>query len=97
MSVDEFNKVIGQHPEIKITSFMAIKNAILFAPKPPVKFGEAKERISIELSSDELKAYIRLCVEEWEFSGDAKVKLLEEVEKTWKKRELYLELNMTYC
>ncbi|WP_265445957.1 DUF342 domain-containing protein [Acetivibrio straminisolvens] len=85
MSVDEFNKVIGQHPEIKITSFMAIKNAILFAPKPPVKFGEAKERISIELSSDELKAYIRLCVEEWEFSGDAKVKLLEEVEKTLEK------------
>jgi len=35
MSVDEFNKIIGRHPEIKITSFMAIKNAILFAPKPP--------------------------------------------------------------
>jgi len=25
MSVDEFNKIIGRHPEIKITSFMAIK------------------------------------------------------------------------
>jgi len=44
MSVDEFNKIIGRHPEIKITSFMAIKNAILFAPKPPVKFGEVKDR-----------------------------------------------------
>lgn len=85
MSVDEFNKIIGRHPEIKITSFMAIKNAILFAPKPPVKFGEVKDRISVELSSDELKAYIRLCVEEWEFSGDARVKLMEEISKSLEK------------
>jgi len=69
MSVDEFNKIIGRHPEIKITSFMAIKNAILFAPKPPVKFGEVKDRISVELSSDELKAYIRLCVKNGSFPG----------------------------
>ena len=68
MSVEEFNKILGEHPEIKITSFMAIKNSILFAPKPPAKFGELKDRISIELSSDELKAYIKLCVEEREFN-----------------------------
>jgi len=48
---------------------MAIKNAILFAPKPPVKFGEVKDRISVELSSDELKAYIRLAWKNGSFPG----------------------------
>ncbi|ODM27198.1 DUF342 domain-containing protein [Acetivibrio mesophilus] len=85
MSVEEFNKILGEHPEIKITSFMAIKNSILFAPKPPAKFGELKDRISIELSSDELKAYIKLCVEEREFSGDARIKLMEEIVESLEK------------
>ncbi len=85
MSVEEFNKIIGQHPEIKITSFMSIKNAILFAPKPPVKFGEVKDRISVEFSSDELKAYIRLCVEEREFLEDARGRLIEEIEESLKR------------
>lgn len=79
LSVEEFNNIISQHPEIKITSFMAIKNAILFAPKPLTKFGEAKERITVEVSSDELKAYIKLCVLESEFLEDVKAKLIEEV------------------
>ncbi|NLD51015.1 MAG: DUF342 domain-containing protein, partial [Clostridiaceae bacterium] len=59
-NVEEFNSIIAQHPEIKITSFLAIKNAIIFAPKPLTKFGEIKQRISVEISGDELKAYVKL-------------------------------------
>lgn len=79
LSVEEFNNIIGQNHEIKITSFMAIKNAIMFAPKPLTKFGEMKERISVEISSDELKAYIKLCVNQSELIGDAKVRLIKDI------------------
>ncbi|MCX7922769.1 MAG: FapA family protein [Clostridia bacterium] len=79
MSVEQFNKLMGEHPEIRITSFIAIKNALLFAPRPPVKFGEVKQRITIEISSDELRAYIVLCVMEIEFTGDRKVSLIKEI------------------
>lgn len=77
--VEEFNKIIAEHPEIKITSFLAIKNAIIFAPKPRIKFGEVKQRISVEISSDELKAYIRLNIDRSEIESDNKVNLLKEI------------------
>lgn len=79
MSIEQFNSIISQHPEIKISSFMAIKNAILFPPKPLEKFGEAKERITIDVSSDELKAYVKLCVPHTELIGDAKLNLIMEI------------------
>ncbi len=79
MSIDHFNNIISQHPDIKITSFMAIKNAILFAPKPLEKFGDIKERINIGVSSDGLKAYVKLSVSPKEFCGDAKLNLIKEI------------------
>jgi uncharacterized protein len=62
MSVEQFNRIMGEHSEIRITNFLTIKNALLFAPKPPAKFGEIKERVVIEVSGDELKAFVTLCV-----------------------------------
>lgn len=79
MSIEQFNNIISQLPDIKITSFMVIKNAILFAPKPLEKFGEVKERINVEVSSDGLKAYIKLSVSPKEFNGDAKLNLIKEI------------------
>ncbi len=38
-SVRDFNILISNNPEIKITSFIAVRNALLNAPHPPVKFG----------------------------------------------------------
>jgi len=79
MSINDFNEIISKFPNVKIVSFLAIKNAILFAPKSMEKFGELKERISVAVSGDELKAYIKLSVDEKEFEGDAKVKLINEI------------------
>jgi len=79
MSVSQFNDIISQHSDIKITSFIAIKNAILFAPKELEKFGELKERITIEISSDELKAYVKLSVSDDELVGDSRLKLVREI------------------
>lgn len=79
MSINQFNDIITKYPNIKIISFLAIKNAILFAPKAMEKFGELKERVSIVVSSDELKAYIKLSVSEDEFEGEAKQRLIKEI------------------
>ena len=79
MSVDQFNRLMVEHPEIRITSFMAIKNALVYAPSPPTKFGELKDRVSVEISSDELRAYITLCVNEGELSQSRKSVLIKEI------------------
>lgn len=81
MSVEQFNRIMGEHSEISITSFLVIKNALLSAPKPPAKFGEIKERIILEVSSDELKAYVTLCVMDSEIFGDKRVLLVKEIIK----------------
>ena len=79
MSIEQFNKLMGQHPEMKIISFMAIKNALLFAPRSIEKFGEVKNRVTVEVSSDELRAYITLCVTDAEFLGETKITLVKEI------------------
>ncbi|MCX7710988.1 MAG: FapA family protein [Clostridia bacterium] len=79
MSIEQFNKLMSEHPEIRITSFMAIKTALMSAPKPATKFGETKERVTVEVSADELRAYITLSVMESEFAEDKKVLLVREI------------------
>jgi uncharacterized protein len=81
MSIEQLNKLLSEHPEIKVTSFMAIKNAILFPPKPATKFGEAKERITIDISSDEMRAYITLAAAEEDLTGDRKINLIKDLMK----------------
>ncbi|RCX16074.1 hypothetical protein DFR58_11256 [Anaerobacterium chartisolvens] len=79
MSVEDFNRLVLEHNNIKIISFIAVKNALLFAPKPPVKFGELRERVAVEISSDELKAYITLCVKEDELQNEKRINLIREI------------------
>jgi len=79
MSLEQFNKTMSDHPIIRITSIMTVRNALVNAPRPPEKFAEYKERIKIELSEDELKAYITLCVDEVELSGSKHADLFKEI------------------
>ncbi|AEV66799.1 DUF342 domain-containing protein [Acetivibrio clariflavus] len=88
MSINEFNEIIIKYPNIKIVSFLAIKNAILFAPKPMEKFGELKERISVIVSKDELKAYVKLSVPENELIGNAKQNLVKEIMEKLKENRI---------
>ncbi|MDF2524473.1 MAG: hypothetical protein K0R31_2114, partial [Clostridiales bacterium] len=93
-SIDQFNSLMGKHSEIRITSFMAIRSTLNFAPKPPIKFGEEKNRISVEISGDELKAFVSLCVAEEEFEEDQKHSLLKEILKTLADNGVVFGLNM---
>ena len=79
MSIDDFNNVVGRHPEIRIINFTAIKNAILRAPSGPEKFGLFRERIMVDISPDGLYAFVTLLVDEKEFSDQNKNKLVEEI------------------
>ena len=79
MTLEQFNRLMSDHVEIKITSVIAIRNALVNAPMRSEKFGEIKERISIETSEDELKAYLTLCVTEEEISGPGKAGLFKEI------------------
>ena len=79
MSIDQFNKLMLEHPEINITSIMTIRNSLVNAPRPPEKFAEAKERVSVELSEDELRAYVTLNIREEELSGMHRSDLFTEI------------------
>ncbi|HEY5584452.1 MAG TPA: FapA family protein [Ruminiclostridium sp.] len=68
-SVDEFNKIIGSHPEIQISNFTVIKEALVFAPQQARNFAFVKEKVVIEVSGDELRAFITLNVNESELEG----------------------------
>ncbi len=78
-SLDQFNKIVGQHPQIRVTSFTTIKSAVVFAPRPKEKFGERKDRISVEISPDCMKAFITLCVSQEELSHSKRENLKSEI------------------
>lgn len=78
--LEQFNKIISKNPEIKISSIITIRNALLNAPVlQPQKFADLAERVKIELSDDELKAYITLCVSEDELKSEHQADLFREI------------------
>jgi uncharacterized protein (DUF342 family) len=74
LNVDEFNKIIGAHPEIQITNFAVIKEALILAPQEPRRFASVKEKIRVEISGDELKAYVYLNIDKKELEGPDLIK-----------------------
>lgn len=74
LNVDEFNRIIGSHQEIQISDFIVIKEALVFAPQEARKFAVLKEKVSVEVSEDGLKAFITLNVDTSELEGPAIIK-----------------------
>jgi len=69
LNVDEFNKIIGSLPDIQISNFVVIKEALVFAPQEAKRFANIKEKVVVEVSGDELRAYITLNVDKSELEG----------------------------
>lgn len=61
-TMEEFNKVLLDFPQIKITNFIALRRAIIHAPQHLIKFGEKRDRVEIEISKDHLKAFATLYI-----------------------------------
>lgn len=61
-SPESFYVLMRQFPFIVITNFQTIRNALSEAPYGPELFGINKEPVTIEISDDQLEAYITLNV-----------------------------------
>jgi uncharacterized protein len=78
-TINDFNKVLNLNPDISITSFTVIRNALLNAPQLPIKFGEIKDKIIIETSNNGMLAYLTLLIDDSERSESNRNKLLKEI------------------
>jgi len=79
-TMEAFNEILKKSfPNVRITSFLAIKSVLLNAPSGPVPFGQERERISISVSEDELKAYMTLYVSEDDLSHEKRLNLVREI------------------
>jgi uncharacterized protein (DUF342 family) len=81
MTMDAFNQIIARYSQMQITSFMAVKSAVLFSPAKKTKFAEVKERVVAEISDDGLKAYITLFVSDAESNSCKNMELIKEILK----------------
>lgn len=79
MTLEQLYAIMQDHPNARVTSIIAVRNALVNAPSPPEKFAEYIQRISVELSEDELKAYITLCVDEKDLLPSARADLFKEI------------------
>lgn len=79
IDLESINKILSKHPYIKVTNFLAVRNVIQNSPSTLTKFGELKERVHVELSADELKAYITLNVMDFELTGETRTQTIKEI------------------
>lgn len=78
-TINDFNKVLNANPEIRITSFSVIRNALLNAPQLPIKFGEIRDKIIVETANNDMIAYLTLLVDDSERLECNRSKLLKEI------------------
>ncbi|MBZ4668099.1 MAG: uncharacterized protein PWP07_2156 [Epulopiscium sp.] len=85
-TLDEFNQVLMDFPQVKITNFLALKKAITNAPQYLIKFGDVRDRVEVEISSDHLKGYITLYVKESELVGAGLKQIISEISEALQKK-----------
>ena len=66
---------------------------LLNAPSGPVPFGQERERVSINVSEDELKAYMTLYVSEDDLSPDKRLNLVREIFEALNKEGIVYGVN----
>lgn len=79
LSISDFNILVSNYPEIRITSYVALRNALAKAPHPPVKFGAVDERIVVELTDNDMKAYVTLHVDGSELTMNNGIEIIKEI------------------
>ncbi|NLX63554.1 MAG: DUF342 domain-containing protein [Clostridiaceae bacterium] len=92
-SMEMFNEVLKSFPMIKVTSFMTIRNVIYNAPRGPEPFGEERERISLKVSDDKLKAYMTLYVYDEELKAENRLELVKEILSALTKEGIVFGIN----
>lgn len=85
-TLEELNKVLLSFPQIKITNFLALKRAVMNAPQYLIKFGETRDRVEVEISSDHLKGYITLYVTKSDLIGSKRKQIVSEISEALQKK-----------
>jgi len=93
ISVEDFNQIIKKFPQIKIKSFFTVKDILLKAQDEPVLFGEERERITVEVTPDQLKAYLYLNVPEEELDPKNRKLLIEEIVRALAGKQVVYGIN----
>ena len=78
-TLKELTQIIEGFPEIRITSFPALHGVLTRSPHPPVKFGERKERIRVELTADQMQAHVTLNMDEKSLEHEKQDALYNEI------------------
>lgn len=79
-TLDMFDKVLMDlFPNVKVTNFLTVKNVLMNAPLGPLPFGEERDRVTISVTEDALKAYMTLYVSDDDLTADNRVKLVKEI------------------
>ena len=77
--IQDFIKFVSDNPEIKILSFTAVRNSLLNAPQPMLKFAEVKSRITVNTTDNDMKAYITLHITGTELAESSQSELVREI------------------
>jgi len=92
----QLNEILSSLPQIQITSFNCLNDALNIVSPSPQKFGRLKERIAITVTPDELKAFVtfNLPRKNWILkprkSNKRNLSSFEEKKhKLWNKKELF--------
>ncbi|WP_341877851.1 FapA family protein [Defluviitalea saccharophila] len=85
-TLEELNQTLIDFPQVKITNFLSLKRAVMNAPQFLIKFGEVRERVEVEISSDHLKGYVTLYVPEAELIGARRKQTIMEITEALQKK-----------
>lgn len=68
VTVYQFNDVLKKYPQVKVMSFGELQSALKHGTPSPVQIGCLKERLELEVSQDEMSAFIRVNLTEREIA-----------------------------
>ncbi len=84
LEAKEFNQILREYPQIKLSSFTKLQLALQEASGKPCKIGVLKPEIELEVSTDEMLVYVRVnlpastCTEKRQEISTKIITLLEE-------------------
>ncbi|HOM02559.1 MAG TPA: FapA family protein [Acetivibrio sp.] len=85
---NQFNAILLSLPQVQITNFSCLNDALKIASQSPLKFGQLKERIAISISQDGLQAFITYNLSKEELALQNREKLIIETYEVLKKKNI---------
>ncbi|WP_265447000.1 DUF342 domain-containing protein [Acetivibrio straminisolvens] len=88
LPLNQFNAILLSLPQIQITNFSTLNDALKIASQSPQKFGQLKERIVISVTPDELKAFVTFNLPKEELEIKNRENLIIETYEVLKKKNI---------